>query len=190
MWCSAFSLAICYYSIPPQRSCRSKPWSPGVKLCPRFGNRFMGTPSKSPPLEFFSVQIRIPKPAIYETIQSQPLAAGWHHLIEETTYLELSHFLDFCFQQWKVNVEIKLISNLIQLLNFIYSEKATKLWRNPLLFSVKTKAEISLDLCGLLKNLNFIDLIMPYRYIWYKRIWFLIWQQFRIEVSFFACNSL
>ena len=85
MWCSAFSLAICYYSIPPQRSCRSEPWSPGVKLCPRFGNRFMGTPSKSPPLEFFSVQIRIPKPAIYETIQSQPLAAGWHHLIVETT---------------------------------------------------------------------------------------------------------
>ena len=85
MWCSAFSLAICYYSIRPQRSCRSKPWSPGVKLCPRFGNRFMGTPSKSPPLEFFSVQIRIPKPAIYETIQSQPLAAGWHHLIVETT---------------------------------------------------------------------------------------------------------
>ena len=39
----------------------------------------------------------------------------------------LSHFLDFCFQQWKVNVEIKLISNLIQLLKFIYSEKATKL---------------------------------------------------------------
>ena len=38
-------------------------------------------------------------------------------------YLELSHFLDFLFQQVKVNAEIKLVSNLIQLLKC----KATKL---------------------------------------------------------------